>query len=145
MECFTCRVANGEDTEAIVVWRDELIVVNHTDGADRAGWFVVSPVRHVTRFHEMTDLERNDVVGAAAVLDAVLTRCFSSTRTMVASLGWLVDDHVHFHVVPTFQDNVSNGYLNFGGAYVPVALEGREVARLVEAEIEAIRELPAQT
>lgn len=144
MLCFTCRVLAGEDTGATLIWQDDLIVVNHTDISDRTGWFVVSPVRHVTRFFEMTVSERRAVVDAAALLDSILTESFGSTRTMIASLGWLQADHVHIHVVPTFNQDVTNGYLNFGDAYVPIDVPVEKVASVVAAAFKA-RQYPVES
>jgi diadenosine tetraphosphate (Ap4A) HIT family hydrolase len=144
VECFTCRVVNEPDRPAaIVCWVDELIVVNHTAMEGRAGWFVVSPVRHLTRFFELSSEERIALTDAAAVLDEILTRLYGSTRTLVASLGWFTDDHVHLHVVPTFGTEVSNGHRNFNDAYVAVEEDAEVVAAQVTAEILALKRFSA--
>jgi diadenosine tetraphosphate (Ap4A) HIT family hydrolase len=64
----------------------------------------------------------------AAAIDRALTELYGSRRTMIASLGWNVDDHVHVHCVPTFHPTVTRGFENFGGAYEPPP---HEVSRVV--------------
>lgn len=123
--CYTCAIVTKEVTPlgGIILLTKE-ILVNHygnlDDEPNRAGWIVVSPVRHVTHVFELTASERESLTSTISEVDKILVELYGSRRTMVASLGWLVDDHVHFHVVPTFGATVSNGYLNFGDAYVPI-------------------------
>jgi diadenosine tetraphosphate (Ap4A) HIT family hydrolase len=142
MSCFTCRLfAEPELVPGGIVYCDANVVVNHTDIAGRSGWFVVSPVRHVTRVFEMTDVELHMVADIAAAIDRTLTAHFGATRTLVASLGWYVEDHVHVHVVPTFGTSVSFGADVFSTSYVPVEMPAEEVALLVGRELR--RRFPA--
>jgi diadenosine tetraphosphate (Ap4A) HIT family hydrolase len=123
--CYTCAIVAKEvNPLGGIILLSKEILVNHYGNLDnepnRAGWIIVSPVRHITHVFELTDLERQSLTSTISEVDRILVELYGSRRTMVASLGWLVDDHVHFHVVPTFGETVSNGYLNFGDAYVPV-------------------------
>lgn len=106
---------------------------------DRSGWIIVSPTRHVTHVFELTSGERESLFAMIADVDRALTQLYGSRRTMVASLGWFVEDHLHFHCVPTFGELETRGYLNFGDAYVPVSDSIEEVVVKVR---EALRDDP---
>ncbi len=139
--CFTCEVLTGRQSVPgdCLVWQSDLITANHHDDHDpntrystsRAGWIVVTPVRHITRVSELTAPEWDALGEAVSAIDLALTELYGSRRTLVASLGWHVADHVHFHCVPTFDDEISWGYQNFESAYVPVPHSSSEVAHQV--------------
>lgn len=107
MSCFTCFNV-VENAHPNLVYLDDIIVVNHhIDGSadssePRPGWFIVSPRRCVTRLHELNAVEQTALLAAVSFIDGVLTNEFGATRTLTASLGVNVSDHIHFHVVPTF-------------------------------------------
>lgn len=116
--CYTCEVA-ADLGHGDVVWRSALSVMNHTGDEGLQGWFILSPVRHVTAARQLTSEERGELAEVASAADEVLAEKFGSRRTLIASLGWYTSDHLHIHLVPTFRPHVSYGSLNFDGAYVP--------------------------
>ena len=113
-----------------------LVVANHLFdphphaqyASSPAGWIVVSPARHLTRVFELSSEEWNELGLVVRAVDAALTELYGSKRTMVASLGRGVPDHVHVHCVPTFRDEFTLGYLNFDTDFVPVPLPSSVVA-----------------
>lgn len=139
-ECFTCEVtARSQPVPGALVWDSALVVANHLYDPDPytqyrsspAGWIVVSPARHVTRVFELSSEEWNELGLVVRSVDAALTELYGSKRTMVASLGRGVPDHVHVHCVPTFNDEFTLGYLNFDSAFVPVPSPSAVVASRV--------------
>ena len=112
MPCFTCDVAAAHaSTPGGIIHLDPLIMVNHhqtVPGEDRAGWLVISPRRHVTRIHHLTGPETGALFAMAHRVDDALTAIYGATRTLVASLGWGVTDHVHIHCVPTFHPDLTS-------------------------------------
>ncbi len=121
----------------MVVWSGHSVRVNHyLDDSDmHAGWLVAAPLRHITRWFELHDDELAELAWVLRAVDTAVTELFGSRRTMVASLGWLVDDHLHVHCVPTFDEEVTKGYENFDGSWAGVALNARAVCRLVGARL----------
>jgi diadenosine tetraphosphate (Ap4A) HIT family hydrolase len=93
--------------------------MNHTGDAGLQGWFILSPVRHVTAARHLTSEERGELAEVASAADEVLTTEFGSRRTLIASLGWYASDHLHIRLASTFRPHVSYGSLNFDGAYIP--------------------------
>ena len=139
--CFSCDVLAGltEVPGGGPIWQNATVMVNHHEDpksdkayADsRAGWFIICPIRHVTRIYDLSSEEWNTIGEVARTVDSALTHLYSSRRTLVASLGWFTNDHIHFHCVPTFGAEVSFGSLNFDGAYTPVPLSSNQVAESV--------------
>jgi|SaaInlStandDraft_1057018.scaffolds.fasta_scaffold73240_2 diadenosine tetraphosphate (Ap4A) HIT family hydrolase len=107
MLCFTCHNVVEKEHPNLVYIDDTIVVNHHIDGSEdssepRPGWFLVSPRRCVTRLHELNTDEHVALLAAVSLIDRVLTNEFGATRTLTASLGVNVSDHIHFHVVPTF-------------------------------------------
>lgn len=139
-ECFTCTVAHDPPQPELVAFRSARVMVNHyhaLDGeGDRTGWFIVAPVRHVSRWFEMTSAERGELAEVAAGVDAALTSAVGARRCMVASLGWFTLDHVHVHVVPTVTFPVTYGWELFGpDRFVPVGGDPAAITARVAAEL----------
>jgi diadenosine tetraphosphate (Ap4A) HIT family hydrolase len=161
-QCLTCDLVSGEFVPSVgggqPIHRDELVICNHYVGSDipgdtpdsRAGWLIVSPVRHVTRVHQLTGEEWKRLGAVIRTVDAALTELYGAGRCLVSSLGWYRLDHVHFHIVPTSlaQANpetgrfnlsthppVTDGWLNFGGDghYKPVHESADLVTRRVRS------------
>ncbi len=137
--CFTCGIVDGSQTIPgdMPIWQSSLVVANHHDdttpdkiySTSRAGWVIVSPVRHVTRVFDLSGEEWGELGEVIRSVDCAVTELFGSKRTMVASLGWHVDDHVHFHCVPTFDSKISLGSQNFESAYVPPKISADDATR----------------
>lgn len=133
-QCPTCDIPEGSWQ---VVWESRCVLVNHylDDSDNYAGWIVASPKRHITRWFELTDEELQELGLVLRALDAAVTELFGSRRTMVASLGWRVGDHLHVHCVPTFGEEITNGYENFNGTWSGVPVGAREVVSRVAARL----------
>ncbi len=119
--CDICRIAR----EARQPGHLHLTTRNHNISSylgspgevERPGWIIVSPNRHVTRWHQLTTEERDELGDICQTIDTALTLHTGARRVMVASLGWATDAHLHVHCVPTFDPQVTEGYLNFDGRY----------------------------
>lgn len=139
-DCYTCSLISGDIAPAEgIIFLDENILINHhgriTGLPDRTGWIIVFPRRHYTQLFELSIVEQTSLVKMLSKIDTILTEEFGSKRNMIASLGWFVEDHLHFHCVPTFGEMETNGYLNFGEAYVPVTKTIEEVSEIVRKSI----------
>lgn len=141
--CFTCVVATGQHhTPGGLVYASDLVVVNHRDtdvddeGQPRPwpGWLIVSPRRHLTRTFDMTCQERDELFAVVARADQALTSLLGARRCMVASLGWWVDDHLHTHVVPTY-DDPTQGWKNFGRPPQDLGVSPAAIAAMVAASL----------
>lgn len=119
--CVVCDIGASPAPEGHMLFVSEHCFVNSLrpgpDEQERPGWLVISPVRHVTRWHQLRQEEVSELARFARLLDAALTLHAGALRVMVASLGWETDAHLHVHVVPTFDPVVTEGYLNFDGRY----------------------------
>lgn len=133
--CHTCELSRGARDED-VVWRSALTLINHTSDEDREGWFVLSPLRHVTAPRLLTYAEQDEMAELTRAVDSILVEMFGARRNMFASLGWYTPDHMHVHMVPTFGATVSYGSLNFDGAYIPWPGSRQEASKLMRESLE---------
>lgn len=138
-ECFTCSVSENEDLQ---IWSDQLVVVNHYIASpgetERPGWIIVSPQRHLTRWWELTNVERHQIADITSVIDHTLTKHYGALRTMVASLGWQIEDHLHFHCVPIVAESKHRGYQVFQGDYVPLDVPTKDVIETIASELHSL-------
>lgn len=131
--CFSCL----RQDRSLTVWESPLSRLSHTADEGREGWFILAPRRHVRSFQDLTFAESDEMLLIIRAVDRVLAELFGSRRTLVASLGWFVSDHLHVHLVPTFRAEVSYGSLNFDGAFVPWAGDRAGAVRLMAAALAA--------
>jgi diadenosine tetraphosphate (Ap4A) HIT family hydrolase len=121
----------------MVVWTGTHVRVNHYlyESDANSGWLVISPRRHITRWFELTNDELAELAWTMRATDKIVTDLFGSARTMVASLGWLVEDHLHVHCVPTFDSTVALGHENFNGSYRGMEHQAGTVCQLVREHL----------
>lgn len=119
--CEVCRIRDREATADQLKMLTRHMTINSYRSAEeepeRPGWILISPRRHVTRWHQMDEEETSELGRIARGVDAALTLHTGARRVMIASLGWNTSDHLHVHCVPTFDPTVTEGYLNFDGRY----------------------------
>jgi diadenosine tetraphosphate (Ap4A) HIT family hydrolase len=95
--CSTCEIP--KNAPEMLVWSSDSVMVFHYlyESDENAGWLVVAPVRHITRWIELSKAEVVEVAQVLELLDVAVTEMFGLARTVVASLGWLIDEHLHIH------------------------------------------------
>lgn len=97
--CPLCQELGGE-----LVWQDELCRVVLPDEPQHPGLVRVIAQEHV---REMTDLgaaQRDRLMDLVWTVEAVVRSVMQADKVNLASLGNVVA-HVHWHVVPRYQDD----------------------------------------
>lgn len=125
----------------LIAYRSKKFIVSHylDTNANRRGWFVIFPKRHVCRFFELTSSEQNELNTIITATDKALTEAFGSKRTMIASLGWQTYDHLHGHMVPTVREPLTYGYENFGeNRYQPLGGSPEKATKVVKKILERL-------
>lgn len=99
LTCPLCDAPGGE-----LIWQMPLLRIVLVTEPDYPGFCRVILNRHVA---EMTDLpaeERNYLMEVVYAVETVLRREFAPHKINLASLGNVVP-HVHWHVIPRWQDD----------------------------------------
>jgi len=135
MACELCTDVGGE-----LLWQDAQCRVVRVDDADYPGFCRVIWQLHVK---EMTDLdarERQHIMDVVWAVERVLRGMLSPHKINLASLG-NVTPHLHWHVIPRFQDDKHFPQPVWGVAQRQAArgLPGFDAAALQTAILSALK------
>lgn len=122
MDCELCSRTGGE-----LLWQDERCRVVHVNEPGYPGFCRVIWRSHVK---EMTDLSEDDRIHLMEVVfavESVLREQIEPAKINLASLGNLVP-HLHWHVIPRFDDDPHFPQPIWAHAQRPPAREPREAS-----------------
>ncbi|ALS60492.1 MULTISPECIES: HIT family protein [Pandoraea] len=121
MDCPFCAGDGGD-----VVWRDPVLRVVLANEAGYPGFARVVWGAHVAEMSDLPEAAREHVMRAVFAVETAQRTVMSPHKVNVASLGNMVP-HVHWHVIPRYQDDI-----HFPGSVW--SAPQREVAPAVLAE-----------
>ena len=87
-----------------VLWQNELCRVVRVDEPDYPGFVRVILNRHAREMSDLQPAERESLMRVVFEVEAAVRECMGAYKMNVASLGNMTP-HVHWHVVPRFQDD----------------------------------------
>jgi len=87
-----------------VLWQNELCRVVRVDEPDYPGFVRVILNRHAREMSDLQPAERESLMSVVFEVEAAVRECMGAYKMNVASLGNMTP-HVHWHVVPRFQDD----------------------------------------
>ncbi len=98
--CQTCEMV---DTLAspFVIYQDDLLILSHCVDMNVPGYLILSPVRHLVRYDDLTD---NEAVSLALLLKRAVhavSQLVGVEKVYLLNLGELTE-HVHFHIFPRY-------------------------------------------
>jgi histidine triad (HIT) family protein len=141
-DCVFCRIAGRELTPDVLAFRDDHTAVFpcHHQQPRNQGHMLVVPTRHVAHLYDLPD----DLAGP---LMTTLARVAAAVKTAFGADGVSVRQnnehhggqdvfHVHFHVIPRFEDdgfNAGEDRFPDGAIEVPLARRIEQAAKLSEA------------
>jgi len=99
MTCELCDEPGGD-----VWWTDDLMRVVHVADNDHPGTCRVIANRHVKECTDLTPIERASIMNAVFAVETAMRAVLSPDKVNLASLGNLTP-HVHWHVIPRFEDD----------------------------------------
>ncbi len=100
--CLTCDIIEGKAVPAGgVIYRDGLVVVHHCVDVAVPGYLIVSPLRHVEGFGDLTDGEIVRLGAVAKKAVDILKKVEGVERVYIASLGEETN-HFHLHIFPRY-------------------------------------------
>jgi len=122
--CIFCnRKHNGDDREALVLYRGEYTIVMLNKYPYNNGHLMIAPKRHVGFFEDLKLEEMNDLMAAIQRCVVLLKKVLSphgfnigANVGKVAGAG--VDDHLHFHIVPRWEGDTN---------YMPILADTRVI------------------
>jgi diadenosine tetraphosphate (Ap4A) HIT family hydrolase len=97
--CEFCEGPGGA-----VLWQDDFCRVVGAGEAGYPGFCRVILERHVREMTDLTPAERSRLMDVVFVVEEAVREAMSPDKMNVASLGNMTP-HVHWHVIPRFQDD----------------------------------------
>ena len=97
--CELCSATGGS-----LLWQNDLCRVVSVDDGDYPGFIRVIATRHVREMTDLTEAERNALMGAVFAVEAAMRETMQPDKMNLASLGNMTP-HVHWHVIPRFRDD----------------------------------------
>lgn len=133
--CFLCDKGARATAADHVVYRGQCCYVLLNDFPYNSGHLLVAPYRHVGGLAELTDQERNELMGLMTRSTVVLTRLMSPQGfnlgfNLGEAAGAGLADHVHGHVVPRWQGDTN---------FMSVLSDLRVVPEALDATAEGLR------
>lgn len=106
--CLTCQIINKEIIPpGGIIYKDDLILLHHCLDINIAGYFILSPIRHVEGIEQLNQNELIQLVQIAKRIVEALSYERYIDRVYMLSLGE-ESRHFHFHLFPRY-----NWMLNF--------------------------------
>lgn len=101
--CITCRIINKEVLPpGGIIYKDNFIILHHCLDINVAGYFVLSPVRHVESLEKLEPEELSQLANLSKAITEVLIREHDIDRVYILSLGEETS-HFHFHLFPRYK------------------------------------------
>jgi len=97
--CEFCEGPGGA-----VLWQDDFCRVVRAEEPGYPGFCRVILGRHVREMTDLTPAERGRLMGVVFAVEEAVREAMSPDKMNVASLGNMTP-HVHWHVIPRFQDD----------------------------------------
>lgn len=97
--CELCLKAGG-----VILWQSETCRVIRVDDPDYPGFCRVIWNDHVREMTDLAETARRDLMQVVFAVESVVRQLFSPDKINLASFGNVVP-HVHWHVIPRWQDD----------------------------------------
>ena len=97
--CEFCTSPGGP-----VLWQNDLCRVVRVDEPDYPGFVRVILNRHAREMSDLQQAEREELMRVVFEVEAAVRECMGAEKMNIASLGNMTP-HVHWHVVPRFEDD----------------------------------------
>lgn len=122
MDCELCKRTGGE-----LLWQGERCRVVHVNEPGYPGFCRVIWQAHVKEMTDLSEDERMHLMEVVFAVESVLREQLEPAKMNLASLGNLVP-HVHWHVIPRFDDDPHFPQPIWASAQREIATDAREAS-----------------
>lgn len=100
--CLTCQIINeGIIPPGGIVYKDDLIILHHCLDINIAGYFILSPIRHLESIEQLNQNELFQLAQISKRITEFLICESDIERVYILSLGEETS-HFHFHLFPRY-------------------------------------------
>lgn len=145
VECIFCAVRDDDpQVQAWKVYQERDLFISLNLYPYNSGHLMVIPTRHVEKFSDLTEVERNRIFHVVIQCQSLLKELFTPAGFNV---GWNQGraagasiQHIHIHIVPRYKTEL--GYIDIIGKTKIIIEPLSEVLRKIQARIHEFIEPP---
>jgi diadenosine tetraphosphate (Ap4A) HIT family hydrolase len=101
--CITCQILNGEIIPpGRVIYKGDLVVLHHCLDINIAGYFILSPVRHIESLEQLEREELFELVNLSKNIAEIIVKEHDIDKVYILSLGEETS-HFHIHLFPRYK------------------------------------------
>jgi diadenosine tetraphosphate (Ap4A) HIT family hydrolase len=101
--CITCQILLEEVMpKGGVIYKDNLVILHHCLDINVAGYFILSPIRHVESVDQLEQEEVFQLATISKVITEVIAKEHDIDRVYLLSLGEETT-HFHWHIFPRYK------------------------------------------
>jgi len=118
VDCILCSIRDNEpQVESLKVYEDQLVFISLNRYPYNPGHLMVIPRRHIEKFEDLTEMERNYLFGIIINCQKLLQDIFQPTGFNVGynqgQFSGASINHIHIHIVPRYKSEL--GYIDIIG------------------------------
>ena len=99
--CLICQLASEKGKTASLVYRNHQVLLWQNMEVNLPGYFIIAPIRHITLYHELTEIEAQQLCQVTKQVTAILHEKYGAEKIYQCCFGELVP-HLHFHLFPRY-------------------------------------------
>jgi diadenosine tetraphosphate (Ap4A) HIT family hydrolase len=99
ISCELCQTSGG-----VLLWEDDFLRIIRVESQEYVGFCRVVLKRHVAEMTDLNLVERSRLMNVVYAVETVLREVYQPTKINLATLGNIVP-HLHWHIIPRFQDD----------------------------------------
>lgn len=100
--CPICQLAAEKEIISSIVYRDQKVLLWQNMEVNLPGYFIITPIRHVTLYHQLTAAEAEQLFKITKHVTAILYEKYGAEKIYQCCFGELVP-HLHFHLFPRYR------------------------------------------
>lgn len=135
VECILCAIRdNNPIVESLKIYQEELLYISLNLYPYNPGHMMVVPTRHVEKFEDLTEIERNRFFEVTIAAQKLLAAVFQPTGFNV---GYNQGDfsgasikHIHIHIVPRYKTEIG---------FIEIVSKTKIIIDTVDTVLEKIR------
>ncbi|WP_196601431.1 HIT family protein [Pectinatus frisingensis] len=100
--CLTCSIVKGAKIPpGGLIYKDNEVVIHHCIDVDVPGYLILSPIRHVTTYQDLTQTEIMTIAMILKEVVAILQQIPDVEKVYILNLAEETS-HFHFHIFPRY-------------------------------------------
>lgn len=100
--CLTCSIIKGDKTlPGGFIFKNEEVIMHHCIDVNVPGYLVISPIRHVIEYHDLTDIELTTIAKILKIVVSILYKIPGVGKVYILNFAEETR-HFHFHIFPRY-------------------------------------------